>query len=72
MVLRAALYAWIAGVSFAAHLILRLSARGAQWLSPTAVKIATRMMGLLLAAVAIQFLLKAAHNLKLDRAKPPT
>jgi multiple antibiotic resistance protein len=34
-----------------------LSARGAQWLNPIALRITTRIMGLLLAAVAVQFML---------------
>jgi len=42
---------------------LRVAARGARWLSPIALRIATRIMGLLLAAVAIQFILNALENL---------
>ena len=60
----AALCGCIVAVSFASYLILRLSAQGAQWLSPIAMKISTRIMGLLLAAVAIQFMLNAVKELK--------
>jgi len=41
------------------HLMFRLSAHGARWLKPIAMRIATRIMGLLLAALAIQFVLNA-------------
>ena len=60
---RVALYLCIAGVCFVSYLILRLSARGARWLSPIAMSITTRIMGLLLAAVAIQFMLNAVRQL---------
>ena len=53
----------IAGVCFVSYLILRLSARGARWLSPIAMSITARIMGLLLAAVAIQFMLNAVRQL---------
>jgi multiple antibiotic resistance protein len=61
---RGALYICILLVCLASYLILRLSARGAQWLSPIAMNITTRIMGLLLAAVAIQFMLNAVQQLK--------
>lgn len=57
------LYACILVVSLVSYLILGVAARGARWLSPIALRIATRIMGLLLAAVAIQFLLKALQEL---------
>lgn len=44
-------------VSAATYLILRISARGMQWLSPIVLNIAIRIMGLLLAAVAVQFMI---------------
>jgi multiple antibiotic resistance protein len=56
---RAALYLCILGVCLVSYLILRLAARSARWLSPIAMSITARIMGLLLAAVAIQFMLKA-------------
>ena len=61
---RVALYLCIAVVCLACYVIFRLSARGAQWLSPIALSITTRIMGLLLSAVAIQFMLNAVHQLK--------
>jgi len=61
---RGALYICILLVCLASYVILRLSARGAQWLSPIAMNITTRIMGLLLAAVAIQFMLNAVRQLK--------
>ncbi len=63
---RVALYLCILAVALASYLILRISARGARWLSPIAMKITVRIMGLLLAAVAVQFMLNAVRDLKLD------
>ena len=60
---RAALYLCILGVCLATYLIFRISARGARWLSPIAMSITARIMGLLLAAVAIQFMLNAIRQL---------
>jgi len=59
----AALYICIGAVFTASYLIFRLSAQGARWLSPIALSITTRIMGLLLAAVAIQFVLNALKQL---------
>ena len=56
---RVAFYCCILLVSLASYIILRISARGAQWLSPIAMSMTARIMGLLLAAVAIQFMLNA-------------
>jgi multiple antibiotic resistance protein len=61
---RIALYACILIVALASYLILRLSARGAQRLSPIALNITARIMGLLLTAVAIQFMVNAVRDLK--------
>ena len=58
-----ALCGCILAVSAAAYIILRLSARGAKWLNPIAMKITTRIMGLLLAAVASQFMINALRDL---------
>jgi multiple antibiotic resistance protein len=63
---KAALYVCILVVCLASYIILRLSARGAQWLSPIAMNIATRIMGLLLAAVALQFAINAITTLNPD------
>jgi multiple antibiotic resistance protein len=59
-----ALCGTILAVSAATYLILRLSAKGAQWLNPIALKLTTRIMGLLLAAVASQFMINALRELK--------
>jgi multiple antibiotic resistance protein len=59
------LCACILAVSAATYVILRLSATGAKWLNPIALKITTRIMGLLLAAVASQFMINALRELKL-------
>jgi multiple antibiotic resistance protein len=58
-----ALYLCILGVCLASYLILRIAARGSRWLSPIAMSITVRIMGLLLAAVAIQFMLNAVRQL---------
>jgi multiple antibiotic resistance protein len=47
----------ILAVSAATYTILRISAHGMHWLSPIALNIAIRIMGLLLAAVAVQFMI---------------
>ena len=59
-----ALYFCIVAICVASFFILRLAAHGARWLSPIALNITTRIMGLLLAAVAIQFMLNALRQLK--------
>ena len=58
-----ALYLCIVGVAFVTYLVFHVSAGGARWLSPIAMKLTTRIMGLLLAAVAIQFMLNALEEL---------
>ncbi len=62
---RSALFVCIAVVCAASYLILRLSAHGAQWLNPIAMRVATRLMGLLLVAIAFQFFLNALEALKI-------
>lgn len=52
----------IAAVSF---LVLSLGARTARWLGPIGMRLVERLMGLLLAAIAFQFLLNALRELKL-------
>lgn len=66
-----ALYGCIAVVMLASYFILRVAARGAKWLNPIAMSIAIRIMGLLLAAVAIQFMLNAIKVFRLDLISPP-
>jgi len=67
----AALYFCILLVSLASYVILRLSASGARWLSPIAMNITVRIMGLLLAAVAIQFMLNALQHWKVISGPGP-
>ena len=50
-------------ISFVSYAILRMAAHGAQWLGPIALRISTRIMGLLLSAVAVQFMLNALKTL---------
>ena len=64
---RVALLLSIVVVSFASYLILRLSAHGARWLNPLAIKLITRLMGLLLAAIAVQFVLNGLEQTALFR-----
>jgi MarC family membrane protein len=54
-----ALYVCVVAVSLASYLIFRLAVRSARWFNPIAMSIAIRIMGLLLAAVAVQFMLNA-------------
>jgi multiple antibiotic resistance protein len=65
-----ALYFCIVAVAAVSYLILRLSARGARWLSPIIMNIAIRIMGLLLAAVAVQFMLNAIKAFRLELIGP--
>ncbi|HLP01763.1 MAG TPA: NAAT family transporter [Opitutaceae bacterium] len=50
-----ALFACIGAVCFASYFILRFASSGARRVNPLAMKLVTRIMGLLLAAVAVQF-----------------
>jgi multiple antibiotic resistance protein len=61
----AALYVCILAVCFVSYVILRLSARGARWLNPIAMNLTVRIMGLLLAAVAVQFMINALQQVGL-------
>lgn len=56
----------ILAVSAATYTILRISAHGMQWLSPIALNIAIRIMGLLLAAVAVQFMINGLMAVRGD------
>jgi multiple antibiotic resistance protein len=60
-----ALMVCIVVVCGAGYLIFALSAHGAKWLNPIFLRLTTRIMGLLLAAIAIQFLLNALKELGL-------
>jgi multiple antibiotic resistance protein len=50
-----ALFVSVGVVALVSYGILRISVQGAGWLNPLALKLLTRLMGLLLAAVAVQF-----------------
>ena len=62
---RAVLLACIGAVGLVSYLILALAGRGTRWLSPIAEKIITRLMGLLLAALAVQFIINALRDIGL-------
>lgn len=62
---QAALVICILVVCAATYFILGLSARGAKWLNPIALRLIERLMGLLLAAIAMQFLVNALKELKI-------
>jgi multiple antibiotic resistance protein len=51
-------------VALANYWILRMAAHGARRLNPIALRIGTRIMGLLLAAIAVQFMLNAIKAIK--------
>jgi len=53
---RVVLLSCVVLVGLASYVTLALGASGAKWISPLAEKIITRLMGLLLAALAVQFL----------------
>jgi multiple antibiotic resistance protein len=53
---RGMLLACLVLVGLASYIIFALGATGAKWLSPIADRIITRLMGLLLAALAVQFI----------------
>lgn len=53
-------------VAVATYVILRISARGIHWLSPIALNIAIRIMGLLLAAVAMQFMINGVLGVRAE------
>ena len=55
----------IIAVCAASYYVFALSAHGAKWLSPIILRLTTRLMGLLLAAVAMQFLVNALRALGL-------
>ncbi len=61
----------IVAVSAATYAILRLSAHGMHWLSPIALNIAIRVMGLLLAAVALQFMINGVLGVRADWLAQP-
>lgn len=66
-----ALYGCILVVSLASYITFRVVIRGARWLNPIAMSIAIRVMGLLLAAVAIQILLDGIKGFHAELIAPP-
>jgi MarC family membrane protein len=58
----AALFLVIALVCLVSYLVLHIGVRGANRVSPLAIKLGTRLMGLLLASVAVQFAFDALHK----------
>jgi multiple antibiotic resistance protein len=65
-----ALYVCILVVMAASFLVLRLAAGSARWLSPIVMSIAIRIMGLLLSAIAVQFMLNAIKAFRLELIAP--
>jgi multiple antibiotic resistance protein len=60
---RVALFVIIAVVCGIAYWVLRLATTGAARLNPLALKLVTRLMGLLLAAIAVQFVINGIKDL---------
>jgi multiple antibiotic resistance protein len=69
---RIALYCCIVAVALVSYLILRFAASSARWFSPIVMSIAIRIMGLLLSAVAVQFMLNAIKAFRLELLAPVT
>jgi len=65
-----ALYGCIVAVALASYWIFRLAVRGARWVNPIAMSIAIRVMGLLLAAIAVQFMLNGIKMFRLELISP--
>jgi multiple antibiotic resistance protein len=59
LALRAVLLGCLVLIGLASYIILSIGARSAKWLNPIAEKIISRLMGLLLAALAVQFMVNA-------------
>ena len=59
---RAVLFGCLGAVGLVSYLTFAIVGRRAEWLSPIAIKITTRLMGLLLAAIAIQFIFNAVRS----------
>jgi multiple antibiotic resistance protein len=66
-----ALFGCIMLVGFVSYWVLWLAVRGAHYLNPLALKLTTRLMGLLLAAVAAQFVINAIQQLGWVKAAQP-
>jgi multiple antibiotic resistance protein len=61
------LFVSITAVCFWSYVILRLGVTGARLLNPLALKLVTRLMGLLLAAIAVQFAINGLEQLPMFR-----
>lgn len=57
------LYICIGVVCVISYVVLHVASRSAKWISPIALKITTRIMGLLLASVAVQFAVNAIQSI---------
>ncbi len=66
----AALFGCIGAVSLTTYWIFHVSANGAKWLNPIAMKVTTRIMGLLLAAVAVQFMINGVKAVRAGWLQP--
>lgn len=53
------LYACMAAACAACYLVLRFAGLGAKKIGPTAIRVSTRLMGLILGAIAVQFMINA-------------
>jgi len=60
---RGALFACIVLVGIMGYVTLALAVRQTRWLSPIVMKIIVRLMGLLLAAIAVQFIVNAIRDI---------
>ena len=58
----AVLFGSIALVCFASYWVFWLAVRGAHYLNPLALKLVTRIFGLLLASVAVQFIINGLEQ----------
>ncbi len=68
---RFGLCAVIVAVAAISYVVFAVSARGARWLSPIVLRIVERIMGLLLAAIAMQFMVNALTALGLIKPAAP-
>jgi multiple antibiotic resistance protein len=59
---RGILLACLAAVGVVSYLTFALAGRGAHWIGPITERIITRLMGLILAAIAIQFMFNAVKS----------
>lgn len=66
-----ALYVCIVAVAIASYGVFHVAVRSARWLNPIATSIAIRIMGLLLAAIAVQFMLNAIKEFHATWANSP-